>query len=367
MIVEKIKLKKLEIIKLLIFLIIATLAVNYRLQFFAQEGKDIYAYQRAIGDFLTGVNPYQWTIESFSNPDDPGNHGFAYFPGLIYLFSPLYLIGLNTGLSYTLLWKIPVLLADIGVGILLFKYFNKKGILPLTAALLLWFFNPYSFFRTGYTYTEPITIFFMFLALLYLEKDDVLAGAFYGLSIVMKTFPYILFPVFLLKAGDKKKLILSMGLVGLFFSLPFMTSWQNLLTYIQGTLLVHGERFVQGRPFLYYISYFYNIEFFQIVPFKVYSLLAGFSGWVLVVILYFSKKVKDKFILALIPFLTFYLFTPVFNRTYFLWFLPIFLVAVYKIFEKKYRWAFYLTLILFFSFAGWYLLQWKDGFHIWHP
>jgi len=342
-------------------------AIKYRLQFFEQKGKDAYAYERAVSDLIAGENPYKWTVESFSNPDDPGNHGFSYFPGLLYLFAPLYVLHLNTGLPYHVLWKIPVLLADIGVGVLLYQLFKKRGFLAITTALLIWFFNPYSFFRSGYTYTDPIAIFFMFASIMLLKKDDVMAGTFYGLSIAFKTFPYILFPVMLLKAKNKRGFLVAGLLVGLLVSLPFLNSMENFVTYLSGTLGVHQNRYIQGRPFLFYISYFYKIELFQIIPFKVYTLLASFSGWAVATLAYLLKIVKDKYVLALIPFLTFYLFTPVFNRTYFIWFIPIYVTACYKLFEKKYRILFYVSQIALFAFAGWYLTQWKDGFHIWHP
>ena len=342
-------------------------AVKYRLQFIDQKGKDIYAYERGVSDLLSGKNPYKWTVESFSNPDDPGNHGYSYFPGLLYVYAPLYILHLNTNLPYHILWKIPVILADIGVGILLYKFFKEKGVLAVTTALLLWFFNPYTYFRSGYTYTDPITIFFMFASLMLLKKDDVMAGAFYGLSIAFKTFPYILFPVMLLKAKKKKAFLAAGLLVGLLVSIPFLNSFDNFFTYLNGTLGVHQNRFVQGRPFLFYISYFYKIEIFQIIPFKVYTLLASFLGWVLATLAYLLKIVKNRYVLALIPFLTFYLFTPVFNRTYFMWFIPIYTMACYKMFKEKHKYLFYISQIVFFAFAGWYLLQWEDGFHIWHP
>lgn len=362
-----ITMERLKIFKAVIAAVILIFAVHQRLLFFNQSGKDIYAYEKALQDFFTGTNPYQWTVQSYSNPNDPGNHGFAYLPGMLFLFAPFHLLNLLTGIPDYILWKIPILLADIGVGVLLFRYFYDKHWLALTAALLLWFFNPYAFLKDNYTYTEPLTIFFMLLALNYLEKDDILSGAFYTLSILFKTFPFILFPIFILKAKNKKVILSAMFITGLSFCLPFILGWTNFLTFLNGTFLVHSERYVQGRPFLFYISYYYNVELFQIIPFWVYTVLASFSGWIIVLLGVFTNNIKDKYVLSLIPFLTFYLFTPVFNRTYFMWFIPVFIIATYNIFEKRRIIFYYLTLSIYFIFAYWYLLQWKDGFHIWHP
>ena len=338
-----------------------------RAEYINQQSKDISAYERAVQEFVAGVNPYKWTVESFNNPDDPGNHGFAYFPGLLYLYAPLYVTSAQTDIPHYVLWKIPVLLADLAVGYLLFRLFRNKSYWMMIVALVAWFFNPYIYFRTGYTFTDPITILFMLLSLMLLGKKDVLSGTFFALSIAMKTFPYILFPVYLLKAKDKRGFLVAGLLVGIFVSLPFLTSWEDFTTYLAGTLGVHSERFVQGRPFLFYISYYLNIELFQVIPFRVYTLLASFSGWVVVAVMYFKNWARDKYVLALIPFLTFYLFTPVFNRSYFMWFMPIFIVALAKIFGNRFRFMYYGVIFLFYVFAGWYLAQWKDGFHIWHP
>ncbi len=348
-------------------IIIIFFATARRLKFFDQQGKDYYAYERAITDVIFGVNPYIWTAESFSNPDDLNNHGYAYFPGMLYIFTSLYVLYLNTGLPYEILAKIPILLADIGVGLLLYKLFKDKGVLAVSTALFIWFFNPYFITRTNYVYTDPLAIFFMFASIMLLEKDDVLAGASYALSIAFKTFPYILFPVMLIKSKNKVDFVVAGLLVGLFISLPFMTSWDNFMIYLYGTLGVHENRFIQGQPFLFYISYYYKIELFQVIPFKIYTLLASFSGWVIATAAYYLKLVKDKYILALIPFLAFYLFTPVFNRTYFMWFIPIYTTACYKMFENKHRALFYLSQLVFFVFACWYLIQWEVGFHLDHP
>lgn len=355
----------LKYLKIFLIIVVFGLAIQRRLVYFDQTSKDIYAYEKAIQDLFFGINPYKWTIESYSNPNDPSNHGYAYLPGLLYLFSGLYFIHLKFGFPLEVLWKIPVLLADIGVGVLLVKYFLKKNYPIALFSILMWFFNPYNFFRTGYTYADPIPVLLMFLAVIYLEKDDVLAGAFLALSIVFKTFPIILIPLFLIKTKNKWKFLVSAVLVGLFFSIPFLKSVQDFTTYLQGTIFVHGDRFIQGRPFLFYISYYYDIELFQIIPLKFYSLMATLFPFVLIPLLYFVFKVKDKYILSTVAFLNFYLFTPVFNRTYILWFLPIFIIGVYKLFKKqKY---FYLTFVLFYSFMSWYLIQWHDGFHIWRP
>ena len=358
-----------SILKNILISSIFLIAIYQRLGMFSQVGKDIYAYERAVVDLLEGRNPYIWTVESFSNPDDPGNHGFAYLPGLIYINLIGYLISLFTKIPFEYLWKIPVLLADIGVGILIIKILkndsnDKFNFIATILGLLVWFFNPYFFFKQNYVYTDPIPVFLMLLSLYFLEKDDVLSGSIYAMAVGVKTFPLLLLPIYLFLAKDKIKFFLASAIVGLTLSIPFMSSLNNFLIYLRGALFVHGERFVQGRPFLFYVSYFYNIEFFQIIPFRIYTLLASFSGWVLVTLIYFKKWIVNKYVLSLISFLTFYLFTPVLNRTYLIWFIPILIIGMYNL--RKFK-LYIFGLGFFWTFYYLYLLPWKDGFHIWRP
>lgn len=370
-------------LKIAVLLIAVFFVVSDRLKYFGDQSKDIYAYQKAIQDLTTGVNPYIWTIESYSNEDDPTNHGFAYFPSIIYLYTPLYSLANTLGVPVRYLWKIPVLIADIGVGVFLYLKLRRENVFIIALSQFVWFFNPYAYFRGGYTYFDPIPILLMMLSLHFLNKKNSLSGILYALSVSFKTFPYLIFPVFILKLlpsalaeikeGQKfyktelSKFLLSGAFIGLLISLPFLTSFENFRTYIEGTLLVHGKRFVQGRPFLYYISYFYKIELFRIISFKTYTMLASFAGWVVLTILNWRKIITNKYTMALIPFLGFYLFTPVLNRTYLIWFIPILTLSIHNTLKNRFKYMFYVVMTVFYTFYSWYLIQWEDGFHIWHP
>ena len=80
-----------------------------------------------------------------------------------------------------------------------------------------------------------------------------------------------------------------------------------------------------------------------------------------------DKLILDKDILSTVSFIRFYAFTPILNRTYLLWFLPVFIIGTYNFVEKRNKFIYYVVLIGFYGFYYWYLLQWKDGFHIWRP
>lgn len=361
------KFEESKLIRITVLIFLLYFALQTRFSLFSQSGKDIDAYKRAVEDFLEGRNPYTWTIESYSNPNDPGNHGFAYLPGILYINMFLFLASAIYKIPLEFLWKLPIFLADAGVAALIIKQLYKKSFWAMLLGLFVWLFNPYIFYKNNYVANDPIPIFFMFLSLIYLEKDSVLSGTFYAFSIALKTFPIILFPILFFKSQNKLKFLTACLIIGLFVSFPFMRSVSDFNTYIKGALLIHTDRFVQGRPFLYYVSYYYKIEFFRIIPFGVYTFLATFSGWLVSTVLIVARKVKNTFTLSTVSFLCFYLFTPVLNRTYLMWFIPVLIFGLFNSFYSKYKFVYYFVLFTYYFFYYWYLSQWKDGFHIWHP
>ncbi len=349
--------------KKITYCVIFIAAILFRFPLFTQVGKDSQTFEKAVTRFSMGINPYIDTIKSFSDKDISSN-GYAYFPGLLYTYYGLDVISVITHIPGSILWKIPGFLAEIAAGLMLIKILKNKPFGVTVVALLIWLFNPYLVVDYKYTYTDAIPTLLLFLSLYFIEKDSVLTGVFFALSVIFKPFPIFVFPIYLLLVKDKFKFLTAGFIIAFVFSLPFMTSISNFLTYIQGSLFVHEGREVTGRPFLFYISYYLHIEFFRIIPIKFYTLMATFLGWILILLAYFVKKVKDPYILATISLCAFYLFTPVLNRTYILWFLPEFLISLSLFKKSKF---FYISAFVFYIFYIWYLYQWVDGFHITRP
>ncbi len=371
-----------SIIAKYIYIVLAVLifvvSIYSRIKLFPQEGSDLGTYEEAVSTFVEGKNPYIDTVKSFEQLDkNPGGKGFSYLPGLLYINGFFYSIHLylktinpcnellQTGFCTPLVyfWKIPILFADIGIGLLILKIMWPKSKFAAIFALAAWYFNAFFVLKRDFISNDPLPTFFMLLGLYYLRKDDVISGSAYAFSVALKTFPIFLAPIFLILAKDKIKLLVSAGIVGLALSAPFMTSVNNFVTYMKGAVFVHGNRFMQGRPFLFYISYRYSIELVQIIPLKVYTYIASFGGWIIASLFAWRKWITSRYTLSVIPFVIFYAFTPVLNRTYLLWALPLFIIGIYEFFKNK-SYIYYVFMCVYWYFYYWYLAQWEDGFHI---
>jgi hypothetical protein len=359
---------------LTIFVILVGTYVRVGMALKASAGGDYNTHIRAVTEFVSGINPYIWTVHSYQNlAVDPGDKGYAYFPGILYVNTILFLFDLflqfklGTYTSLPFLMQLPSILATVFVAVFFIKFFNKRNNLAMLFCTFYWFYNPYLLSRKSDLGYDAVSIALLLWALYFLEKDDVLSSFLFSLGVIFKTFPIIALLIFLLKAKSKFKFIVVGLIIYFIFSLPFFRSIDDLITYIRGSLLVHGDRFVQGRPYLYYIAYYWRIEFFRIIPFKFYSISAVITGWIWPFILRIKSLVMDKYKQMIFPFLSFYILTPVLNRTYLVWAIPFFLIGSYMFFEKKHKWAFYVVNLLYWIFSYWYLIQWKDGFHIWRP
>lgn len=354
-------------ISLSILLIGLYLRIDFALSM--KAGGDDYVHQEAIEDLLSGKNPYQHTVDSYENLEEsPGSKGYAYFPAILYVYTLLYKVSLlfpqNSQNLMLFFYRLPGIIGYLGVGLFFIFYFLKKDRLAMVFCILYWVFNYHFVGRGSLARFDDLPVLFLLLALYQLGKSDVKSGIFYSLAVLFKTFPVILFPLFMFKAKKPLKFLFWGFLVAGIFSIPFMKSIPDFLTYIRGALLVHGDRFVQGRPFLYYLSYATKIEFFQIIPFSFYSLGSIFSGWIILLFSKYKKRINDQFTASVLPFASFYLIAPVLNRTFLIWWIPFLLIGLYNYFTPRNKPVyFYILASLVWLFLYWYLDQWSYGFH----
>jgi len=147
-----------------------------------------------------------------------------------------------------------------------------------------------------------------------------------------------------------------------------MRSVQDFIWYLQGSFFVHGSRDPQGRPILFFISYYTSLPLFSLAVANLYKYLSIILGWLVTSYLSLKNKVVNKYILTMISFAIFYIFTPVLTRTYLLWFIPVYSIGMFNVFEKKKegftgknKLYYFLSLAAFYIFYAWYLHLWSKG------
>jgi len=354
---------KLGLMNVVLVLIVVS-AFLYRLPLLGQEGSDYKTYQSAVSSYLSGGNPYYETLASYKLKY--GDHGYAYLPGLLNIFALLALLGAPLQIPNALLWQLPLLVADVFIGIFIFKHISKSSLAMASFGSLLWFFNPYVLLKGNtYTHTEPIALALLLGSLAWVYKKPVTSGFVYAVGILVKTLPILMLPVLLTlpTVGKKLRFVVGCVLAVFVFCLPFMASLSDFRTMLAGSLFVHGSRGVQGRPLLYFISYTFGIEAFQLVSFQIYSYLSIFTGWLVFLIARYFGKVKNLYMVAFFCFGAFTILTPVFNRSYSLWVLPFLILGFADKFKEKNRWAYYLALFTYIVFFVFYFRAWEYGFH----
>ena len=354
---KKILLESNILLILSIFILFLGFSARIKEMSIYESGGDDRVHQDAVLTFLDGNSPYDFTVEGFENLDEDTSteKGYAYFPAILYIYTILYKISqifLNGPYIMHLFYRLPGVLAHLFVGILLIKYFysqKKPDKLAMFYTVFYWTFDYFFLARSSLARFDALPVLFLFLAVSNLQKSDIKAGIFFSISVLFKTFSVILFPLFIFKSKKPLKFLFWGFLTAFIFSLPFITSWDNLVTYIHGALFVHSERYVQGRPFLYYLSYLFSLELIQIISFNFYSIGSIVFGWVFLVINKIGKFFEDNFTISIFPFLIFYLITPVLNRTFLLWWIPFLLVGSYNFFKGKWKFCFYLVTGLMLS------------------
>lgn len=352
--------KLIPFLKIGLILGIFLVGTYFRYRLLDEAGGDLTIFRRTVTDWISGISPYDNTVASFIDANDI-DHGYAYFPTMLYLYTPLYKLHQSTGIPLQRVWKAPLFLAEIGVAIMILKALYKKDFWACLAGVTMWWLNPFLIARNSYVYTEPYGILFILLAFYFLEKNDYLAGIFYAVSFSFKAFPVVLLPLFLIKSKSWWKFLVGSFAYAFLMSVPFMGNVHRFITYIKGSLLVHGSRDPQGRPILFFIKNYTRLPIYSLSLAVVYKYVSIFLAWGSTIYLIIKKKVVDKYVLSVISFAIFYLFTPVLTRTYMLWFIPVYIIGMHKVFESKNRYLFYVSLALFYIFYAWYLFIWTKG------
>ena len=228
------------------------------LGFFSSDFKDIY-FVPFVSHFITHLdNPWQYFLTT------PGSSAeFPYHPLMLYIFSlshlPSILGGWAPGFLSNIMFKLPILLADLLVTVTLFKHFpNKKK-----EIFLYYFISPIILFAAYmHSQLDLIPTAFLFLSLLLLFRNKTKsAGLWFGLALATKLHVTVALPLIGIHFYRQKKLsgavmFFATGITTyLFFIIPYLFSpgfIQLVLTNPKQSLLF--DLALQNGPNVLYLT-----------------------------------------------------------------------------------------------------------------
>lgn len=173
-----------------------------RLATLTLHGHDVYAMSRAH------LHTAPWT----------------YFPLCLDMFTLLKWLALHSGVPFRVLGKLPIALADLAVGYLIYRALRRRGQSERLAAagMALYLFNPFVLYN-GAFYGRFDAIALAFLLLVLESSRTRWFALSYALAIAAKTFPLFLAP--LLALGRERQpfgRLAATGALVLLLALPYL-------------------------------------------------------------------------------------------------------------------------------------------------
>ena len=193
------------------------------------RGQDFDVWDLASTATLQGIDIYA------HHPAYPGGP-YAYFPLFLYLELPFQWLAEHTGISFTVLGKVPILAGDVACALVLAgelrdRTASNRAVLLGTS---LFFLNPLVLYNGAfYGRFDTIALALLLFAVRLLRKGKRSAGLWYGLAVAAKTFPVFVLPGIVRDArGRRLWLVITLMTVLLVLSAPYITSWRAMLSDI---------------------------------------------------------------------------------------------------------------------------------------
>ena len=169
------------------------------------------------------------------HPAYPGGP-YAYFPLFLYLELPLQWLAQHTGISFTVLGKIPILAGDVACALVLAgelrdRTASNRAVLVGTS---LFFLNPLVLYNGAfYGRFDTVALALLLVTVRLLRKRKRSAGLWYGLAVAAKTFPAFVLPGIVRDArGRRLWFAITVTTVLLVLSAPYLPSWRAMLSDI---------------------------------------------------------------------------------------------------------------------------------------
>ncbi|HOY61067.1 MAG TPA: glycosyltransferase 87 family protein [Candidatus Woesebacteria bacterium] len=236
-------------------------------------------------------------------------------------------------LYFMLILKLPYIIFDLGIGYLLYKLYDKK-------VLIIWLFNPLSFYLIYILANfDIVPVFFSLLSFYLLKKSrNSLAFIFLGIATALKFYPLLFFPFFLFyHPNNIQKIIRNIFA----FLLPLIIT---IIPFVFTPFFVQafsGSGLTQ------------KITEFKILNIPIYPVIY----MIILAIYYFSKNknIEKSFLWLFLGFIVLVNYHP----QWLLWFLPF---IIFPILKTKIKTIIF-VLIVFLSLL--YIVLINDQFLFW--
>ncbi|MCL5675824.1 MAG: hypothetical protein M1120_01720 [Patescibacteria group bacterium] len=304
-------------------------------------------------------------------------------PTWMWIIGSLSFIADKIGVPLSFLIKLPPVLADLGIGIFIYKFLfhrskRKKSAIFLSSLFLL---NPLPVLISGYQgQPDSMFIFLVLLSSYVLTASRKLklvtiaaSGLLLGISCTVKLVPFGLLPIFLLylfrSESITKKSLLSKLLLLSFFTfltflpvilefIPYLAVWSNIVEHVfqyKTWWSLWGVSLLLRK--LNEIWFSSSGWFFEIIAISKNQTLSVITILLLsYIVIFFKRWSLTKSILFL--FLTEYAISSYLAPQYLIWILPFFILEYCK--NGKYLYSFIAYSILTFLAASTIYLFWSD-------
>jgi hypothetical protein len=207
------------------------------------HGQDFVVWDKASAATLQGVNIYA------HHPAYPGGP-YAYFPLFLYIELPFQWLAEHSAIPFTVLGKLPILVADVAVAALLVAALSRQGHGKnrVAAGAALFFLNPLVIYNSAfYGRFDSLGCALLLLALnrITVERAVSWRGAFYyALAVAAKTFPaFVVLGILRCGRRVQVRVVVAVAIVLAAVSLPYLGS---LPAYLRDIVLYDAKKVPQA-------------------------------------------------------------------------------------------------------------------------
>jgi len=368
--------KKRKINKRLVLLILLALGIRFALVHL-NHPLDLQTWQGMFSDLNNGQSPYT-TFEALTY-QARATQGvgwsqyymyYAYPPMLIpieYPFAKIYgafyptppvnfsIMGVDPypQVPYALdfLFKLPIILADIGIALLLYKMTKRSE-----KSMIAYLFNPFIIFVSACWMFDSIAAFFLLLATYFFEsKRYDLSAIALSFGFLTKIFPIFAFPLFCIELIRKRswkflRYALVFGLVSAIFILPFLGGVKLSLEF-QGAREPSGLTPLNFQYVLEALglgeSDLLQLRFVILPAVASFLLVIGMS----IIYAYLAKKDMSLRQKLLMLFLVYFICAKNLHEPHVLMLVPLFILELHERYSFDKKWQYRLLWILPFIYA----------------